>query len=286
MKVYETLISAEKLVEKLNHPDWAIVDCRFSLADPALGSKLYRKAHIPGAVYAHLDDDLSGRVIPGKTGRHPLPEIDEICQTFSRWGISAGNQVVAYDDAGGAIAARLWWMLRWLGHTAAAVLDGGWGKWQRNEYAVKQGVESRQARPFTPTPREAVVVDTQGVLAMRIPVDGMLIDSRRPERYRGELETIDAVAGHIPGAINAPYSENLDANGLFLSQERLKARFELLLGAQRAEQAVFYCGSGVTAAHNILAMAHAGLGEARMYPGSWSEWITDANREISREAVQ
>lgn len=278
-----TLISPAELKPHLNEPDWAIIDCRFSLKEPGRGRRDYVAAHIPGAVYAHLDEDLSGPVVPGQTGRHPLPEIEVLAQTLSRWGIDGAVQVVAYDDMGGAIAARLWWLLRWLGHPAGAVLDGGWPHWQEAGYPVSSERETRPARLFRPQPRPELVAQTADVASMGSDPSARLLDARSADRYRGENETIDPVAGHIPGAISAPYAENLDAAGRFLSSEKLRERYGALLGEGGAEQAVAYCGSGVTAAHTLLAMVHAGLGEGRLYAGSWSEWITDPARPVAPE---
>ncbi len=280
---YTTILSTSELAKHLDDPGWAIVDCRFWLADTERGRRDYRQAHIPGAVYAHLDEDLSGPIIRGKTGRHPLPDVDVMTQRISDWGIASGVQVVAYDDAGGSMAAaRLWWLLRWLGHAAAAVLDGGWTRWQREGRETRGGVETRSPRSFVPQPRPERVMSAAEVLAALGDPDRRLLDSRSADRYRGENETIDPVAGHIPGAICAPYADNLGRDGLFQSPEALRARFEALLGDAPAERVVFYCGSGVTAAHNVLAVAHAGLGDARLYAGSWSEWITEPDRPIQR----
>jgi len=278
---YTTLLTPSELAHHLADPDWVVVDCRFSLNDTERGRRDYQQAHIPGAVYAHLNEDLSGPIIPGKSGRHPLPDRDVLAQTLSRWGISPGVQVVAYDDAGGSMAAvRLWWLLRWLGYDAVAVLDGGWPRWQRENRETRSGIEHRSARIFTPNPQSDLLVDASDVLAMLHDTEHPLFDSRSADRYRGENETIDPVAGHIPGARSAPYAENLDPDGLFLSPEALRARFQTLLGDVPADHVTFYCGSGVTAAHNVLAMSHAGLGTPRLYAGSWSEWITDPKRPI------
>ncbi|GIV61135.1 MAG: putative 3-mercaptopyruvate sulfurtransferase [Rhodothermaceae bacterium] len=261
-----------------------MVDCRFSLQDPERGRRAYREAHIPGAVYAHLDDDLSGPVVPGRTGRHPWPDPDALAATLSAFGIDETVQVVAYDDAGGAIAARLWGLLTWLGHDAVAVLDGGWPAWQRAGYPVRGGEERRPPRRFVPRPRPGLLVTAGDVERVRQDPAWRLLDARAPERFRGEHEPIDPVAGHIPGAVSAPFAGNLDDGGRFLPPETLRARYATLLGEVPPERVVCYCGSGVTANHVRLAMAHAGLGLPRLYPGSWSEWITDPARPVAREA--
>ncbi|MEW6716118.1 MAG: sulfurtransferase [Chloroflexota bacterium] len=281
---FTTLIEASMLFEHLNDPDWVVADCRYSLEDPEKGRKDYQEAHIPGAVYAHVDEDLSGPVIRGRTGRHPLPAPAMLAQRFSSWGIGERVQVIAYDDKGGAMAARLRFLLRWLGHQAVAVLDGGWPQWVKYGYSSRRGVETRPRQEFDPHPRPELIVTTDqvvNIIAKHSPDNPLLFDSRAPERYRGEQETIDPVAGHIPTATSAPYAANLTAEGRFLPIPELRARFEKLLAETPPEQAVFYCGSGVTAAHNLLALAHAGMGEARLYAGSWSEWITDPSRPIS-----
>lgn len=279
--IYSTFISTATLEKHLGAADWAVVDCRFSLDDADRGRRDYLQSHIPGAVYAHLNEDLSGPIVPGKTGRHPLPEIETFCQTLGRWGIGPGVQVVVYDDWGGAMAARLWWMLRWLGHDAVAVLDGGWPRWHREWRPVKGGNEARPEREFTPNQRDGLVVDARQVEAIREDPDWLLLDSRSSERYRGENETIDPIAGHIPGAVSAPYANNLDEDEMIQTPEMLRSRFDALLADTPPERAVFYCGSGVSAAQNLLAMAYAGITGSKLYVGSWSEWITDPSRPIS-----
>ncbi|WP_026369969.1 sulfurtransferase [Kallotenue papyrolyticum] len=283
---FTTLIDSATLAAHLDDPDWAIVDCRFALDQPARGRQAYLQAHIPGAVYAHLDEDLSGPIVPGRTGRHPLPSVEDAARTFGRWGIDERTQVIAYDDAGGAFAARLWWLLRWLGHNAVAVLDGGWPRWLAEGRPARNGVEQRAPRRFVPRPRPELVVTAEEVLHRLHDAHVPIIDARAPERYRGEVEPIDPVAGHIPGARNAPYSANLAPDGRFLPPAQLAERWRAVLGTAPAEQAILYCGSGVTAAHNALALAHAGLGLPRLYAGSWSEWITDATRPIERGAPE
>lgn len=278
---YTTLISTRELSEHLNDPTWVIVDCRFSLDDTAQGRRDYQQAHIPGAVYAHLDEDLSGPIIPGQTGRHPLPDLETAARTLSNWGIDDTVQVVVYDDGNSSMAARLWGMLRWLGHSAVAVLDGGWACWQSEGRPARSSAESRSPRQFVPRPRPELLLDAAEVDAIRTNPAWRLFDSRSGESYRGEKLGYDPIAGHIPGALSAPYADNLDSDDCFLPPEQLRARFEALLGDVPAEQAVFYCGSGVTANQNLLALAHAGLGDARLYVGSWSDWITDPARPIS-----
>lgn len=277
-----TLISASDLAARLRDPLWRVVDCRFSLGAPDRGRADYVRGHIPGAVYAHLDADLAAPVQAGRTGRHPLPDPEILARTLGAWGIDAGTQVVAYDDGSGAIAARLWWLLRWLGHEAAAVLDGGWAAW----VAARLPVDDAEARPprrhFQAAPRPELLLSADE--AARWATDGRhcLLDAREAVRYRGEAEPIDAVAGHIPGALSAPYADNLGPDGHWLPAEALARRYASLLDDRGAADSAVYCGSGVTAAHDVLAMVHAGLGMPRLYAGSWSEWITDPSRPVAR----
>lgn len=281
---FTTLISAQELDAHLGDAEWAIVDCRFSLADPVMGRRDYLQNHIPGAVYAHLNDDLCAPIRPGVTGRHPLPQVEQAVATFARLGITENVQVVAYDDwpgASGAVAARLWWMLRWLGREQVAVLDGGWAHWRQLGYATRSGEETRPPGGFRAHLRPEFYASSQDVEQRRLEAQWRVFDSRSADRYRGENETIDPVAGHIPGAISAPYLENAAADGSFRPVGELRERFRALLKEVPASQTIFYCGSGVTAAHNVLAMAHAGLGIPRLYVGSWSEWITDPSRPVA-----
>lgn len=278
---FTSLIKSQELNSYFTDPNWRIIDSHFELDSPDTGWKAYQKSHIPGAIYAHLENDLSSEVIPGKTGRHPLPKVENLTRLFSSWGIDEKVQVVVYDNSGGGIAARLWWLLKWLGHNNVALLDGGLDSWSRSGYPLDNKIPQITPREFHPQPNLKMVVssrDLENISKSKL----TLVDSRGPERYRGEFEPIDKVAGHIPGAINAFYMENLDSHQIFNSQENLKARFTSLLGQKTAKDVVFYCGSGVTATHNILAMYHAGLGLAKLYPGSWSEWIADPNRPIEK----
>ncbi|MBD3646512.1 MAG: sulfurtransferase [Pseudomonadales bacterium] len=273
----KTIVSAEELHSHVNDPDWFVFDCRFSLADEELGRRQYAESHIPGAQYADLNKDLSDPVIPGKTGRHPLPERDRFLARVRQWGVTAGARVVAYDDAGGAFAARLWWLFRWLGHDRVAVLDGGLNAWQRAGFPL-----ANDETQYEPSHFEAGEPLTLTVGADEIPdTDAIIIDARDEARYRGEAEPIDPVAGHIPAAICVPFAGNLTATGEFHTPDQLAKRFGDA-GVSEDRRCICYCGSGVTAAHNILAMVHAGLPEPILYPGSWSEWITNPERPVSR----
>jgi thiosulfate/3-mercaptopyruvate sulfurtransferase len=278
---FTTLISPAEVAAHLEDSAWAIVDCRFALADTAKGRRDYLAAHIPGAVYAHLDEDLSSPILPGKSGRHPLPTIDDFVAQLSAWGIDNGTQVVVYDDMSGVFAGRLWWMLRWLGHDAVALLDGDWRLWQTEGRPTRGGVETRTTRTFVPVVRPRLQATVDEIVAKIGNPALHLFDVRMPDRYRGENETIDPIAGHIPGAINAPYTMNLDADGRFLSAGELRERFETLLGDARPEKAIFYCGSGVSAVHDLIAMEVAGLGMGRLFIGSWSEWSADPSRPVA-----
>lgn len=280
---FTTTVSVAELANHLHDQEWVIVDCRFKLANPDQGRMDYENAHIPRAVYAHLDSDLSGPIIMGVTGRHPLPGVEKVSKVFSSFGIDLRMQVVAYDDQWGALAAgRVWWLLRWLGHEAVAVLDGGWQEWVKSGLPVRSGNEVPKPRKFIPHPRNDLIVSNEEVEAMRKDPQYRVLDVRSADRYRGENETIDPVPGHIPGAISAPYAENLTPNGTFRSSESLAARYKRIINGVPIKHVVCYCGSGVTATHDILAMMKAGLGEARLYAGSYSEWITDPNRPVEK----
>ncbi len=281
---YTTLITTDELSHHLSDPDWVIFDCRFSLADAERGRRDYQKSHIFKAIYAHLNADLSSPIVPGHSGRHPLPDVATISQFFSQSGLDQTSQVIAYDDAGGAIAARVWWLLRWLGHDAVAILDGGWPKWTAENRPTTDTVPAPTPRVFVPQVRSEMWLTTDQVVSHLDDPHFKLIDSRSADRYRGENETIDPIAGHIPGAISAPFADNLNPDGTFKPTDQLRARFKSLLGDTPADHTAFYCGSGITAVHNLIALKQAGLGEAKLYAGSWSEWITDSSRPLSTGA--
>lgn len=276
--MFTTLIDVKKLAAHLEDPDWVIVDCRFRLDDTEFGQRAYQAGHIPGAVYAHLDAILSN---PPTTdnGRHPLPPPDILRERFGRLGIDGSKQVVAYDDKNGMIAARLWWLLRYLGHEAVAVLDGGWAAWLESGQAQRVGLEANSSLQFVGKRHSDWLV-----LAADVPDAALLIDSRSPERYRGEMEPIDPVAGHIPGAVNYFYQQHWSENGRFLSSEQIRQRLLAVLDGTDPDEAVFYCGSGVTACVNLLALKYAGLGNGRLYAGSWSDWISDPARPVVMKA--
>lgn len=270
-----TLIDAQSLHDRLDDPSLVVIDTRFNLFDVHEGRNAYLEAHIPGAVYAHLDEDLSGPPLTD-AGRHPLPSPEAMEALFSRLGIGQASQVVAYDQLDGVVAARAWWMLRYMGHEAVAVLDGGWRSWTEGGYPSRGGEERRDAGAFRGRPRRDWLVTVD-----QVDTASRLVDCRHPRRYRGEKEPLDPVAGHIPGAVNRFHGENLDEGGRFLPPSTLAASFEATLAGTPIEQAVFYCGSGVTACHGLLAARHAGLGDGRLYVGSWSEWCSDPARPVA-----
>lgn len=244
---------------------------------------LYGQSHLPGAVYAHLDHDLSGQVT-ATSGRHPLPDITSLAATLSKWGIGQGRQVVIYDDNGGVFAARLWWLLRWLGFETAAVLDGGFTHWQKLGLPLNAEIVQKTAAPFSPAPNDSLWVDSQDILHNVIKTSNFtLIDARDPERFSGAVEPLDKVAGHVPDAINFPFKYNLGSDGRFLNPLLLQQLIAQYIGPISAERCVHMCGSGVTACLNLLAFEVAGYAGAKLYAGSWSEWITDPSRPIAKD---
>ncbi|HEY0767626.1 MAG TPA: sulfurtransferase [Steroidobacteraceae bacterium] len=283
-----TLIEPPELAAHLADFDWAIVDCRFDLACTEWGVLAWAAAHIPNALYAPLDRDLSGPR-SALTGRHPLPAVAALAATLGRWGIDERVQVVAYDQGVGAYAARLWWLLRWLGHRQVAVLNGGINAWERAGLPLDTTVAARAPRRFTAAPGEGMVVTT-AALAQAVAAGALtrsellLVDARSADRFAGENETLDPVAGHVPGARNHPFADNHDAQGRFLSALELRRRWADTLRGSPAQTLIAMCGSGVTACHNLLALEVAGLAGARLYAGSWSEWIRDPARPVARGA--
>ena len=276
---YTTLVDTALLATHLGDPRWAVVDCRFVLADTAWGTREYLARHIPGAVYAHIESDLSGPV-SGRNGRHPLPDPAALVRTLGGLGVADGVQVVAYDQDNGMFASRLWWLLRWMGHTEVAVLDGGFARWIAEERPTSSGPETRPARAFIGSPRADMVAGVEEVARLSASGSARLVDVRAPERYRGEVEPIDRVPGHIPGAVNDHFMQNVDERGMFRSADTLRSRLAAVLGSARPDEAVCYCGSGVTACHSLLALELAGLHGTRLYPGSWSEWSSDPSRPV------
>lgn len=273
------LVDVDTVARNLGRSDWIVVDCRFTLTDPPAGRAAYDRGHIPGARYANLDEDLARR--PAATdGRHPLPEPDVFTATLGAWGIGRGDTVVAYDDGSGAIAARLWWLLRWLGHERCAVLDGGFAAWQSAGRAVEQAAPKVEPRRYEGASRAAGAVVATDELLARLDAGDLLVDARAAPRYRGEQEPIDPKAGHVPGARNRPFSANVTATGRFREPAELRGELLELLGGREPSRLIAMCGSGVTACHLLLAMEAAELPGARLYAGSWSEWLRDPARPI------
>ena len=280
---FKTLISTDVLAARLADPSWVIVDCRFRLDDVTWGEREWTAGHIPGAAYAHLDRDLSGPKT-GTNGRHPLPDIAVLAQTFGRLGITSGQQVVAYDQDTGMFASRLWWLLRWLGHDSVAVLDGGFAKWVAEGRPVSVAAKPRKAAEFRAVPRRDMTISIEDVSAHARDADWRLLDARAPERYRGEVEPMDPVAGHIPGAASYFFQRNIDERGTLRTPEDLRAQLGPSITGVAPEHIVCYCGSGVQACHNLLALEHAGVSGARLYPGSWSQWVSDRSRPVETAA--
>ncbi|QBJ77662.1 MULTISPECIES: sulfurtransferase [Aquitalea] len=278
--MYTTLISPAQL-QTLDPEHTVILDCRFQLTDPEYGSHAYEAGHIPGALYLNLDYHLSG-VKTGSNGRHPLPDGQRLAVDLGAAGITADVQVVCYDDAGGMYAARAWMLLRWLGHAAVAVLDGGIQAWQQAGATLETDKKRHMPRRFPVKASLIETVDADQVLANLEEQDFVVVDARSPERFRGEGETMDPVGGHIPGARNRFFQHNLDGNGRFKDPATLRSEWEAVLAGISPEEIVHQCGSGVTACHNLLAMEHAGLTGSRLYPGSWSEWCSDPERPVAR----
>jgi thiosulfate/3-mercaptopyruvate sulfurtransferase len=278
---FTTLIGTGELAAHLADPQWLAVDCRFQLADDTWGTREYLAAHVKGAVYAHLNTDLSAP-LTGTNGRHPLPDPETFIQTCIRLGIESGMQVVVYDQDSGMFASRLWWMLRWMGHDAVALLDGGFRRWLAESRPVDAGNNARRPGRFTGSPRSEMTVGASDVAALLGQREALLLDARAPERYRGDIEPIDRVPGHIPGAVNHHFHDNLTDQAVFRAPEALRRGFTGVLHATPPERVIHYCGSGVTACHNVFAMELAGLTGSKLYAGSWSEWSSDPSRPIER----
>jgi thiosulfate/3-mercaptopyruvate sulfurtransferase len=283
---HTTLISAANLAERLAAAPGSVLvfDCRFDLAAPEAGEAAYAAGHVPGALYLHLDRDLSGATT-GTNGRHPLPDRADLVAKLAGVGLNEGQQVVAYDAQGGMYAARIWWLLRWLGHDSVALLDGGLQAWEAAGKPLETEAQPRSPGNFKAGAPLAVTVDVQAVERNLTTRDHVLIDARAADRYRGENETLDRVGGHIPGALNHHYKDNLTAEGRFKTAHELRDAFGALVGATAPDRVVLQCGSGVTACHNALAMEIAGLHGAALYAGSWSEWSANPSRPVATGAA-
>jgi thiosulfate/3-mercaptopyruvate sulfurtransferase len=277
---YISVVDADTLRQNLGSPTWRVIDCRYDLLRPEAGEQAYAEGHIAGAVFAHLERDLSGPKT-SDSGRHPLPDPDRLAESFRRWGVDPDTQIVVYDAAGGPYAGRLWWLARWLGHENVALLDGGW------QAALKAGLitEAHESTPargrFVRTRPRQQAVDVSAVQAARTDPDWLIVDARAPDRYAGQNETIDPVGGHIPGAVNRFWQSNLQSDGRFKPAEQLRSEFSALLGDRSPTHVILQCGSGVTACHHLVALQRAGITGAVLYPGSWSQWICDPTRPIA-----
>ena len=277
---FTSVVDADTLRQNLGSPAWRVIDCRYDLLRPEAAEQAYADGHIAGAVYAHLERDLSSPKT-AHSGRHPLPDPDRLAELFRRWGIGADTQAVAYDANGGQYAGRLWWLARWLGHEKVALLDGGW----QAALEASLMMEARESTPprgrFERTQPLERAVEVEAVQAARTDPQRLVIDARSPDRYAGQNETIDPIGGHIPGAVNRFWQSNLQANGRFKSAEQLRSEFAALIGARDPEHVILQCGSGVTACHHRVAMQRAGITGASLYPGSWSQWISDPSRPVA-----
>jgi thiosulfate/3-mercaptopyruvate sulfurtransferase len=276
---HTTLVTVRELAARLADPDWLVVDCRFDLADRDAGARAWRAGHIPGAIHADLERDLSAPVTP-QTGRHPLPEIDTFVATLSRWGVTDNTQVAACDAGNSTYAARLWWMLRYLGHDAVAVLDGGYAAWLEEGQAVSNASAMRRPGRFVARPRPAMLCDATDV-AGELARGELVVDVRGAERFAGKLEPLDTVAGHIPGAVNLPFQLNLDAKSRFRPKAEIAELWRARTGLTDGSRLTCMCGSGVTACQALLALEVAGRPGGRLYAGSWSEWIRDPTRPVA-----
>lgn len=278
--MHTTLVNVDTLAAHLADTSWLIVDCRFDLAQPAAGEAAYNAGHIPGAVYAHLDRDLSSPIAP-TTGRHPLPDPERFAATLSDWGVGTDIQVIAYDADNGMYASRLWWLLRWVGHRAVAVLDGGFKAWTAAGGSTDTEIPARSSSKFLARPDRELWLDADQVRERVQRPDWRLLDARAPERFAGKVEPLDKVAGHVPGARNHPFASNLAGNGRFGAPEELRRAYEQSQAGVSDDRTIAMCGSGVTACHLLLAMAVAGKPGARLYAGSWSEWIRNPARGVA-----
>ena len=276
---FQTIISVEDLNNNLNVEDWFIFDCRFLLKDPEGGLKLFNKGHIPGAQFADMDKDLASAMTP-TSGRHPLPNPSGLVKKLQSWGVNNSSQIICYDDMSGAYAARLWWLLKWLGHHDVAVLDGGIDKWTTDGLVLETNVQQRAVGSFSGEENDEMWVKIEFVEEQFQENNIHLLDARSSDRFTAKDTKTDPVAGHVPGAMSFPFAGNLSKQGVFLSKEELQKRFTPIVSNAENKEVVNMCGSGVTACHNLLAMSIAGLPMTRLYVGSWSEWIKDNSRPV------
>ena len=279
MMSYQTIISVEDLNNNITNANWFIFDCRFLLKDPDGGLKKFRQGHIPGAQFADMDKDLSSPMTQS-SGRHPLPDANTFIDKLRLWGVNNNSQVICYDDMSGAFAARMWWLLRWVGHKDVAVLDGGIDKWTASDLSLEVDIQTKPRGTFSGEANNAMWVDIEFVQQQLSDGNIKLLDARSNERFTAKDHETDPVPGHIPGADNYPFAENLSQQGMFLPADVLENRFASVFSNHQQEQIINMCGSGVTACHNLLAMSIAGLPWTRLYVGSWSEWIKDKRRPV------
>lgn len=280
MPSHKNLINVQDLQSRIDEPNLRIVDCRFDLADASAGRRGYRDGHVPGAVFADLDEDLAAPV-SARSGRHPLPDVDTFAITLGRLGIGNASDVVVYDAGNGAVAARAWWLLRWIGHSQVRLLDGGLAQWISSGRQLVAGEQQYPLQRFVPHPWHDKVLTTAELVGDLDAIAGMkLVDARDAARFRGEVEPIDPVAGHIPGAINVPFPASLQDDGTFKSKAELEALWLTVLGEDKGTPWSVMCGSGVTACHLAISAMEAGFTEPRLYVGSWSEWIRDPARPV------
>ena len=277
---YQTIISVEDLNKNLNTQDWLIFDCRFILKDPEGGLKKFNQGHIPGAQFADMDKDLASPMT-STSGRHPLPNPDEFINKLQSWGVNNTSQIICYDDMSGAFAARMWWLLKWLGYNDVAVLDGGIDKWTANNLTLETDTQQKAAGSFSGQANNDMWVDVEFVQKELAENNITLLDARSAERFTAKDTKTDPVAGHVPGAMSYPFAENLSKQGVFLPLEELQKRFAPMLSSSEKKEVINMCGSGVTACHNLLAMSIAELPMTRLFVGSWSEWIKDKSRPVA-----
>tara|TARA_B100001769_G_C22087150_1_gene586134 strand:- start:460 stop:1311 length:852 start_codon:yes stop_codon:yes gene_type:complete len=277
---YKTIISAENLINSLQDENTLVFDCRCDIKDTTYGIQAYTEGHIPGSIYVNVDTDLASEKTPS-SGRHPLPDADALSEKLSQWGLSSEKQAVIYDDASGAFAGRMWWILKWLGHKKVAVLDGGLGSYMSIGGKLTTDETIFEKNIFNPNIQSEMVVEITDVEEAQYKMNKLIIDARSKERYLGIKDLVDPIAGHVPGAISHPLSLNLNKDGKFRSPEDLKLAFDKIIADTTSENVISMCGSGITACHNILAMEIAGIKGIKLYVGSWSEWITDKSRPIA-----
>ncbi len=277
---YQTIISVEDLNKNINNQDWFIFDCRFMLKEPEGGLQKFNQGHIPGAQFADMDKDLASPMT-ATSGRHPLPDPDQLIKILQSWGVNNSSQIICYDDMSGAFAARMWWLLKWLGHEDIAVLDGGLDKWTAAGLEIETKVKERTPGTFNGRANNDMWVDVEFVKNELSANKINLLDARSEERYTAKDTKTDPVAGHVPGAMSFPFSGNLSKQGVFLSKDQLRDRFASLMNNAEGKEIVNMCGSGVTACHNLLAMSVADLPMTKLFVGSWSEWIKDNSRPVA-----